>query len=112
MVVVGGHSNLVIFFLLRTYVTYKFAYVNILPAGVLRFLMGKMVPVPSMRSCLGRFLPMPSGIRRLNSLAVLRSQLGGSGPFRCFWSDGCFPALIFVVLMDVMLWAYFSCNDD
>ena len=75
---------------------------NFLPAGILRFLIGKMIPVPSMRSCSGRFLPMPSGSRRPNSLAVLRSQIGVSGPFSSFWSDGCFPAVTGVVLRAVM----------
>ena len=76
----------------------KFAYVAFLSAGMLCFLMGKMVPVPSMQSCLVRFLPMPSRSRRPNSLAVPRSQMGASGPLGRFHSDGCFPALTGVVI--------------
>ena len=80
----------------------KFTYVNFLPAGMLRFLVGKMVPVPFMQSCLGRFFPMPSGSRQPNSLAVPRSQMGAPGPFRSFQSDGYFPALTGVVLRAAM----------
>ena len=94
------------------YVTYKFAYVNILPAGVLRFLMGKMVLVPFIRSFSGRFLPMPSGSRRPNSLAVPRYQMGASGPFRSFWSDTFSSALIGVVLRAAMWWSYLSLGSD
>ena len=80
----------------------KFAHVTFLPAGMLRFLMGKMVPVPSMQSCLVRFLPMPSGSWQKDVLSIPRSQMRASGSFRSFWSDGCFPALTSVVLRAAM----------
>ena len=85
---------------------------NFLPAGILRFLIGKMIPVPSMRSCSGRFLPMPSGSRRPNSLDVSRYQMGASGPFRSFWSDTFSSALIGVVLRAAMWWSYLSLGSD
>ena len=80
----------------------KVVYVTFLPVRMLSFLMRKMVTMPSMRSCLGRLLPMPSGSMRPNSLAVPHSQMGESGPFRTFWSDGCLPVLPGVVIMAMM----------
>ena len=71
-----------------------------LPAEMLLFLIGKIVPVPSIRSCLGRLFTMSSGSRRLKSLAVPCSQMGASVTFGSFQSDGCFTALTGVVLRD------------
>ena len=71
----------------------KSVNVTFLPAGMLHFLMGKIVLVPSMRSCSGPFLPITYMSRRPNSLAVPRYQMGASVPFRSFRSDGCFPAV-------------------